>query len=404
MVLIAAENKFSNYEFDFGCNHSYKNSNVLKKSMTKDELRNKYDSAWCEYIQTQNLEGYFDDTLYLLYIVMFRTAPHKIEMYDYPKYRQNRQIKASSSSKCENEDIDESSEKFDSVVAANTINNAIKYLDDNDIAYIEHRYEDYPIIVTENEEMIGVSNGESPIFFSHSKYLPKWFEDCLVFEDDDELTYDYLIYDRGFSTMTMRIKSREMDIEKNYNDDLPYEQIVDFLNSEDCGLVILNGDAGTGKTSLIRHFIKEIDKDFLYLDQSSFDNITDGSLMQTLSDYENAVLILEDCEAMLANRIDGNNSKMAALLNLTDGLIGDSFKFKVICTFNAPIGQVDKALLRKGRLRVRYEFKPLKTEKVKALAESLGIKDIPNKPMTLADIYNYADEVDFKEEKSFGFV
>ena len=204
--------------------------------------------------------------------------------------------------------------------------------------------------------------------------------------------------------MTMRIKSREMDINKNYNDDLPYNQIVDFLNSEDCGLVILNGDAGTGKTSLIRHFIKEIDKDFLYLDQSSFDNITDGSLMQTLSDYENAVLILEDCEAMLANRIDGNNSKMAALLNLTDGLIGDSFKFKVICTFNAPIGQVDKALLRKGRLRVRYEFKPLKTEKVKALAESLGIKDIPNKPMTLADIYNYADEVDFKEEKSFGFV
>ena len=31
-------------------------------------------------------------------------------------------------------------------------------------------------------------------------------------------------------------------------------------------------------------------------------------------------------------------------------------------------------------------------------------QDIPNKPMTLADIYNYADEVDFKEEKSFGFV
>ena len=80
--------------------------------------------------------------------------------------------------------------------------------------------------------------------------------------------------------MTMRIKSREMDIEKNYNDDLPYKQIVDFLNSEDCGLVILNGDAGTGKTSLIRHFIKEIDKDFLYLDQSSFDNITDVSFLK----------------------------------------------------------------------------------------------------------------------------
>ena len=51
--------------------------------MTKDELQKKYDAAWCEYVKTQNLEGYLDDTLYLLYIVMFRTAPHKIEMYDF---------------------------------------------------------------------------------------------------------------------------------------------------------------------------------------------------------------------------------------------------------------------------------------------------------------------------------
>jgi hypothetical protein len=42
--------------------------------------------------------------------------------------------------------------------------------------------------------------------------------------------------------------------------------------------------------------------DFVYLDHSCFDSMTDSSFIQTLADYENSVLILEDCEDMVKDR------------------------------------------------------------------------------------------------------
>ena len=144
-------------------------------------------------------------------------------------------------------------------------------------------------------------------------------------------------------------------------------------------------------------------KEFLVLDNSVFNYITDSSFISLLMDYKDAVIILEDCESMLTDRTQGSN-RLSALLNLSDGIIGDSFNFKFICTFNANIGKIDKALLRKGRMKLKYEFKELSAEKTKALAQKLG-KDIKeDKPMTLANIYNYGHSNDrTDEERSIGF-
>jgi ATP-dependent 26S proteasome regulatory subunit len=184
---------------------------------------------------------------------------------------------------------------------------------------------------------------------------------------------------------------------------LPDEKIRNFLMSDDSGLIVLNGIPGTGKSSYIRYLINNVDRDFIYMDQSAFDSITDASFMRTLAQYENSVLILEDCETMLIGRLDGN-SKITTLLNLTDGILGDSFKFKVICTFNANIGKIDPALLRKGRMKVKYEFKALTAEKTKALAKSIGVSVPKGAKMTLADIYNKEYEVSSQTEKSMGFI
>jgi ATP-dependent 26S proteasome regulatory subunit len=91
---------------------------------------------------------------------------------------------------------------------------------------------------------------------------------------------------------------------------------------------------------------------------------------------------------MLADRIAGNNH-LTTLLNLSDGIIGDSFNFKFICTFNANITKIDKAILRKGRMRLKYEFKALCADKTKKLAESLNRNINEGESLTLADIYNY---------------
>ena len=93
---------------------------------------------------------------------------------------------------------------------------------------------------------------------------------------------------------------------------------------------------------------------------------------------------------------DGNGgSNISMLLNLTDGMLGESIGVQVICTFNTHMNNIDKALLRKGRLIASYEFKELQANKSQTLLESLGTKNyITNGKMTLSDIYNVNDKGD----------
>ena len=86
---------------------------------------------------------------------------------------------------------------------------------------------------------------------------------------------------------------------------------------------------------------------------------------------------------------------MPVLLNITDGVIADVLGIKLICTFNTSLNKIDKALLRKGRLSLKYEFKKLAKEKVSKI---LGY-DV-DKDMSLAEIYNIDDENDFSKTNS----
>ena len=88
---------------------------------------------------------------------------------------------------------------------------------------------------------------------------------------------------------------------------------------------------------------------------------------------------------------------------MSDGLLSDIFNIKFICTFNTAIDKIDKALLRKGRCKINYEFKELAAKKVEVLNKkhNLGIKNIQD--MTLADIYNYTEDVTEKKPKKIGF-
>ena len=236
--------------------------------------------------------------------------------------------------------------------------------------------------------------------------LPKWIEDSIVYPVKNKYSYKYLIYDadEGFSTTKLPMSKEEINIEFNYNDDIPDEKIKEVLSSEESGLVILHGEPGTGKSTYIRHLITEVNKPFVYIDQSSFDAITDSSFISMLLNNKNSVFILEDCEVLLAER-EAGNSKIATLLNMTDGLFGDSFKIKILCTFNTDIRKLDKALLRKGRMKMKYKFNKLVKEKVKVLADKLGLHIKEDKDMSLADIYNYNEETNNKDDqkRNIGF-
>ena len=185
--------------------------------------------------------------------------------------------------------------------------------------------------------------------------------------------------------------STEENFLDNYNDDFPWNKIIDFCESDKSGIAILHGIPGTGKSSAIRHLISTSDCSFYWLDQSMLSNINNTDFINFLIDHKKATFIMEDCEYLLHSREQGGNGLISSLLNLSDGILGDSLKIKFLCTFNSDLRQIDNALLRKGRLKIKYELKELSVDKTNVLLQRLG-HEPQNKALPLCEIYNYKIE------------
>ena len=232
-------------------------------------------------------------------------------------------------------------------------------------------------------------------------YIKDW---CMPHEKNKEISFGITAVDMnsGLYTTWYDYKNFEIDIEKNYNEDIPYHKMCEILETENKPeLMLFYGEPGTGKTSLIKHFISKYhEKEFVFMDGTLLANVSQEKLMSYFLENQNTIFILEDCEKVLMNREHYANPVMPVLLNLTDGIIGDVLGIKLICTFNTSLTNIDKALIRKGRLSLKYEFKKLSKDKIQNIVGHEVDKD-----MTLADIYYEDEENDFskKNTKKIGF-
>lgn len=213
--------------------------------------------------------------------------------------------------------------------------------------------------------------------------------------------------DNGYYyTIKSNIKETSVDLNENYNDDFKkvYDDTIEFLNDRSTGLALLYGTKGSGKTTMIKHLVTNTDKNYLIVTNAIAAHLAEPEFISFLLSQKDSVFILEDCEQILMER--ENNlfgGAIANILNMSDGILSDIFNIKFICTFNTSIEKIDKALLRKGRCKINYEFKELTADKVEKLAKKLKINMSEYKAMTLADIYNYSEEVKEKKTRKIGF-
>jgi hypothetical protein len=370
---------------------------------TSEDLKQCFDACLRDISKDSNIFSDTDNWLRSAYIYMFGAYPDRITIqmegsYMNKDFAKKQHYEGTTGEYTYKDEID----TYTTYIQLET------QLTNNNIPYYIIRNSETPVIITPNM-FIYSYRGEITVL-TNTAELPSVVKKSISLYEENGNTpsCEYATYNRdGFSTNTLLIKTVDLNVKENYNDDLPDDKIKEFLQAEnESGLLILHGKPGTGKTTYIRNLIRELnDKDFLILDSSVFDNITDSSFIQLLLEYKDCVVILEDCESMLADRTDGNN-KMASLLNLSDGILGDAFNLKFICTFNADINRIDQALLRKGRMKVKYEFKKLSKDKVKVLSDKykLNIPEDKITDMYLSDIFNYnSDNGAQKDVKKIGF-
>ena len=169
--------------------------------------------------------------------------------------------------------------------------------------------------------------------------------------------------DFGLTLKKFDVSPGDMCVEENYCDDFKVisEKIVNTLNTDDnTGLVLLHGKPGSGKTTYIRHLSTLLDKDIMFVPNNMTDVLTSPEFIPFIMKYPNSVLIIEDAEKVIRSRDSGgDNAATSNILNMSDGILGECLKTQIIATFNTDRENIDKALLRKGRLIAEYEFNEL---------------------------------------------
>ena len=237
------------------------------------------------------------------------------------------------------------------------------------------------------------------------------FEECKRFIKIPKKTTDIsLIISRNghLDTIEVHIKKPKIDFNIHYNEDFYpiHKSMVKQLNKKDTnGLYLFHGQPGTGKSTYIKYLIHQLKKKVIFISPKMAGELDNLSMTPFLLENRNSVLVIEDAEELISSREEARNSNLSMLLNLTDGLLGESLGIQIIATFNTDVKNIDKALLRKGRLSVIYDFKLLELDRTNALLKKLGHTIEVVHPLSAADIFNFeiSNNYEPKLRRAVGF-
>jgi hypothetical protein len=115
---------------------------------------------------------------------------------------------------------------------------------------------------------------------------------------------------------------------------------------DSASVLFIMGEPGTGKTSLLRHFIYEHQLKAVITYEEKLLN-SDEMFVHFLAMGDDAVMVIEDAEALVQARDEGGGGLMTRFLNVSDGLVHLARRKIIFTTNQNDFRGIDPALIRR---------------------------------------------------------
>lgn len=211
------------------------------------------------------------------------------------------------------------------------------------------------------------------------------YEECSREPDPESGGEVYALTKSSYGGITISEIGRvdEPLVETNYEEDVvtTFHDIVERIQEgkdRKGRIVILDGVPGTGKSFFIRAMISHVGEEarFVLVPPDMVQELGKPVFLSTLVEHSQKdspmVLVIEDADAVLSERNRDSVAALSAALNLGDGIIGDALNVWMVLSTNAPVQEIDDAMMRKGRLLARLELRGLPLEAAARAASEMS--------------------------------
>jgi hypothetical protein len=136
-------------------------------------------------------------------------------------------------------------------------------------------------------------------------------------------------------------------------------------------ILLLSGPPGTGKSRLIRYIMHQMaertDSKEVKVSYTTDANCLESDEMYVEFVTHHDLMVLEDIDAHLGKRVEGNFQTMYRLLAVSDGIIQGRSKKIILSTNLESISHIDEAILRPGRCYDCVQTRTLTSEEALSL-------------------------------------